>query len=178
MYDFLDKIGLKAVLEAVKGKMPSSLPANGGNADTVDGLHADDFFQKNSQIQFTPYNMKYYELNGRICLYSEGVIEYEDGIYFKNTTNGNITVCFLVSAVNVGALCQYGYGTGVYPDMMHTGKGREWYSNVSVSKDIRIYSMDVPPEKTGYIGIGSTTFPVTYPRATIHDVKCQNVNFF
>ena len=35
MYDFLDKIGLKAVLEAVKGKIPTSLPANGGNADTV-----------------------------------------------------------------------------------------------------------------------------------------------
>lgn len=33
MYDFLDKIGLKAVMEAIKGKMPTSLPANGGNAD-------------------------------------------------------------------------------------------------------------------------------------------------
>ena len=43
MYDFLDKIGLKAVLEAIKGKMPASLPANGGNADTVDGMHANDF---------------------------------------------------------------------------------------------------------------------------------------
>ena len=49
MYDFLDKIGLKAVLEAIKGKMPTSLPANGGNADyaanadKLDGLHADDF---------------------------------------------------------------------------------------------------------------------------------------
>ena len=43
MYDFLNKIGLKAVLEAIKGKMPTSLPANGGNADTVDNLHADDF---------------------------------------------------------------------------------------------------------------------------------------
>ena len=48
MYDFLDKIGLKAVLEAIKGKMPTSLPANGGNADyatnagnadTVDDIH-------------------------------------------------------------------------------------------------------------------------------------------
>ena len=52
MYDSLDKIGLKAVLEAIKGKIPTSLPANGGNADyatnagnadTVDGLHADSF---------------------------------------------------------------------------------------------------------------------------------------
>ena len=38
MYDFLDKIGLKAVLEVIKGKMPTSLPANGGNADTVGGV--------------------------------------------------------------------------------------------------------------------------------------------
>ena len=43
MYDFLDKIGLKAVLEAIKGKMPASLPANGGNADTVGGKSASDF---------------------------------------------------------------------------------------------------------------------------------------
>ena len=33
MYDFLDKIGLKTALEQIKAKFPSSLPANGGNAD-------------------------------------------------------------------------------------------------------------------------------------------------
>ena len=43
MYDFLDKIGLKAVLEAIKSKIPTSLPANGGNADTVGGKSASDF---------------------------------------------------------------------------------------------------------------------------------------
>lgn len=45
MYDFLDKIGLKAVLEQIKAKFPSSLPANGGNAGTVGGKSADDFAQ-------------------------------------------------------------------------------------------------------------------------------------
>ena len=45
MYDFLDKIGLKAVLEAIKGKMPTSLPANGGNADTVGGIQISDIRQ-------------------------------------------------------------------------------------------------------------------------------------
>lgn len=48
MYDFLDKIGLKTALEQIKAKFPSSLPANGGNADyatnagnadTVDNVH-------------------------------------------------------------------------------------------------------------------------------------------
>ena len=58
MYDFLDKIGLKAVLEAIKGKIPTSLPANGGNADTVDGLHADDFVNANDRDQIQiPHNV-------------------------------------------------------------------------------------------------------------------------
>lgn len=42
MFDFLDKTGLKTVLEQIKAKFPSSLPADGGNADTVtghDGYH-------------------------------------------------------------------------------------------------------------------------------------------
>lgn len=43
MYDFLDKIGLKTALEQIKAKFPSSLPANGGNADTVGGKSASDF---------------------------------------------------------------------------------------------------------------------------------------
>ena len=53
MYDFLDKIGLKAVLEAIKGKMPASLPANGGNADTVDGLHAEKFMRYEADKSLT-----------------------------------------------------------------------------------------------------------------------------
>ena len=47
MYDSLDKIGLKAVLEAVKGKIPTSLPANGGNADTVGGKVPEKIFYDN-----------------------------------------------------------------------------------------------------------------------------------
>ena len=56
MYDFLDKIGLKAVLEAIKGKIPKSLPANGGNADyatnadKLDGYHASDFAKSTNPI--------------------------------------------------------------------------------------------------------------------------------
>ena len=50
MYDSLDKIGLKAVLEAVKGKIPTSLPANGGNADTVDGYHIDNHLHMDGSI--------------------------------------------------------------------------------------------------------------------------------
>lgn len=45
MFDFLDKTGLKTVLEQIKAKFPSSLPADGGNAGTVGGKSADDFAQ-------------------------------------------------------------------------------------------------------------------------------------
>lgn len=69
MYDFLDKTGIKFLLEFVKSKLsgksdsghthskaditdfPASLPANGGNADTVDNLHADDFVNANDRDQ-------------------------------------------------------------------------------------------------------------------------------
>ena len=47
MYDSLNKIGLKTVLEAIKDKMPTSLPANGGNADTVGGKVPEKIFYDN-----------------------------------------------------------------------------------------------------------------------------------
>lgn len=56
MYDFLNKIGLKAVLEAVKGKIPTSLPANGGNADTVDRKHAEDFIYPRAMLSNVDLN--------------------------------------------------------------------------------------------------------------------------
>lgn len=69
MFDFLDKTGIKFLLEFVKTKLsgksdsghthskaditdfPASLPANGGNADTVDNFHADDFVNANDRDQ-------------------------------------------------------------------------------------------------------------------------------
>lgn len=55
MYDFLDKIGLKAVLEAIKGKMPTSLPANGGNADYATNAGNADKVGGKSADEFMPY---------------------------------------------------------------------------------------------------------------------------
>ena len=49
MFDYLDSQGVQAVLEAVKGKIPTSLPANGGNADTVDNKHAADFYSDDNK---------------------------------------------------------------------------------------------------------------------------------
>lgn len=75
MFDFLDKTGIKFLLEFVKSKLsgksdsghthskaditdfPASLPANGGNADTVDGLRADDFVKSFDQQFDLPSNV-------------------------------------------------------------------------------------------------------------------------
>ena len=70
MYDFLDKTGLKTVLEQIKAKFPSSLPANGGNADTLDGKHASDFYSvDNPPIKSTNVSVTTNE-NGDIYLWS------------------------------------------------------------------------------------------------------------
>ena len=59
MYDFLNKIGLKIMLEAVKAKFPETLPASGGNADhadnadKLDGLHAAAFLQNVVPVNLT-----------------------------------------------------------------------------------------------------------------------------
>ena len=66
MYDFLDKIGLKAVLEAIKGKIPASLPANGGNADTVDGKHAENFIYPRAMLSNVDLNTILYPCSALI----------------------------------------------------------------------------------------------------------------
>ena len=89
---------------ARKTDLPSALPANGGNADTIDGLHADDFPLKGSQVQFVPYNMLYYALNDKICLFSNND-DATRGIYFINNSSSSITVCVLASATAAGPVC-------------------------------------------------------------------------
>lgn len=66
MYDSLNKIGLKTVLEAVKGKIPTSLPANGGNADTVDGKHAEDFIYPRAMLSNVDLNTILYPCSALI----------------------------------------------------------------------------------------------------------------
>lgn len=66
MYDSLDKIGLKAVLEAIKSKIPTSLPANGGNADTVDGKHAENFIYPRAMLSNVDLNTILYPCSALI----------------------------------------------------------------------------------------------------------------
>ena len=248
MYDFLDKIGLKAVLEAIKGKMPTSLPANGGtadtarqvtspsskikiyedneggnlrlvspdgnhymemdlfdcesfrmffdggdglvyplyynfttkkisingDADTVDGLHANDFPLKGNQIQFVPYNMKYYALEDKICLFSNDD-DITRGIYFINNSSSSVTVCALISASAEGPVIQYGYGSNTYPEIQDTGEGREWLSEESIPTSPTIFAMTVPSGKLGYYGVYRNSESAY---TTIHDIRCPYFNFF
>ena len=159
---------------ARKTDLPSALPANGGNADTVDGLHADDFPLKGSQVQFVPYNMKYYALNDKICLFANDD-DIARGIYFINNSSSSITVCVLVSATAEGPVCQYGYGTNTYPEIQNTGENREWFTTESIPTSPVIYAMEVPPGKLGYYGF---YFNSASAYTTVHDIRCPYFNFF
>lgn len=66
MFDLLDKTGLKTVLEQIKAKFPSSLPANGGNADTVDGKHAEDFIYPRAMLSNIDLNTILYPCSALI----------------------------------------------------------------------------------------------------------------
>ena len=153
---------------------PSALPANGGNADTVDGLHADVFPLKGNQVQFIPYNMLYYALNNKICLFANDD-SVARGIYFINNSSSSITVCVLVSATAEGPVCQYGYGTNTYPEIQNTGENREWFTTESIPTSPVIYAMEVPPGKLGYYGF---YFNSASTYTTVHDIRCPYFNFF
>ena len=56
---------------------PSSLPANGGNADTLDGLHASDFCNANSP-----------RITGAIRVNPNTEANFSEGIRIANATNG------------------------------------------------------------------------------------------
>lgn len=153
---------------------PSALPANGGNADTVDGLHAGNFLLKGSLVQFVPYNMLYYALNDKICLFSNND-DATRGIYFINNSSSSVTVCVLVSATAEGPVCQYGYGANTYPEIQNTGENREWFTVESIPTSPVIYAMEVPPGKLGYFGF---YFNSASAYTTIHDIRCPYFNFF
>ena len=159
---------------ARKTDLPSALPANGGNADTVDGLHADVFSLKGNQVQFIPYNMLYYALNDKICLFSNND-DTTRGIYFINNSSSSVTVCVLVSATAEGPVCQYGYGANTYPEIQNTGENREWFMVESIPTSPIIYVMEVPPGKLGYYGF---YFNSASAYTTVHDIRCPYFNFF
>ena len=129
---------------------------------------------KGNQVQFIPYNMLYYALNDKICLFSNND-DTTRGIYFINNSSSSITVCVLVSATAEGPVCQYGYGTNTYPEIQNTGENREWFTIGSIPTSPVIYAMEVPPGKLGYYGF---YFNSASAYTTVHDIRCPYFNFF
>lgn len=137
MYDFLDKIGLKAVLEAVKDKMPTTLPANGGNADTLGNKHASDFANSynddlmkflNGQsgdirtlVQQLPlggyvFNTTTSELSGiTFPIYGNGIMSWVACKYSANDLRYGILIIRPMTSVGAMYICSV-YNTYSYTD--------------------------------------------------------------
>ena len=137
MYDFLDKIGLKAVLEAIKGKIPTSLPANGGNADTLGNKHASDFANSynddlmkflNGQsgdirtlVQQLPlggyiFNTTTSELSGiTFPIYGNGIMSWVACKYSANDLRYGILIIRPMTSVGAMYICSV-YNTYSYTD--------------------------------------------------------------
>ena len=137
-------------------------------------LHDKDIATTDCQVQFIPYNMLYYALNDKICLFANDD-SVARGIYFINNSSSSIIVCVLVSATAAGPVCQYGYGANTYPEIQNTGENREWFTVESIPTSPVIYAMEVPPGKLGYFGF---YFNSASAYVTVHDIRCPYFNFF
>lgn len=114
MYDFLDKIGLKAVLEAIKGKIPASLPANGGNADTLSSKSIDYFMHWRNETIVNPDDVT------------------NIGIYQWSTPTTNtidpIAYGTLIVSNAFGYKCQIAIGVDTSVYIRHKTHDQEWSS--------------------------------------------------
>lgn len=66
MLDYSEMESIAAIGRFVKGKIPDSLPANGGNADTVDGMHANDFIYPRAMLSKIDLNTIFYPCSALI----------------------------------------------------------------------------------------------------------------
>ena len=74
---------------AQKTDIPTTLPANGGNADTVDGMHADDFIKStNSTINGDLIFRSSSSVNSRGAIYSAS-----DILVLRNISNDGSNLC-------------------------------------------------------------------------------------
>lgn len=153
MFDFLDKTGIKFLLEFVKSKLsgksdsghthskaditdfPDSLPANGGNADTVDGLHANEIASNPNLLINPDFRINQRGLTGWLVVYDDSGVpitatqEYimdrwriMDGTI--NITNGIITL------------------TGTIIQVLENGIGTNFTATVSVASGTATASYD------------------------------------
>ena len=70
--------------------IPTSLPANGGNADTVDGKHADDFATADHTHDRFTSDLVHFDGAIHICNVSEDASDNVSGIYFSNNVEDDL----------------------------------------------------------------------------------------
>lgn len=70
--------------------IPTSLPANGGNADTVDGKHADDFATADHTHDRFTSELVHFDGAIHICNVSEDVSGKVSGIYFSDSVEDDL----------------------------------------------------------------------------------------
>ena len=140
---------------AQKTDIPSSLPANGGNADTADAINGLTILNSENIVLGT--------VDGYIkwvCMANTipNSVEYVTaGIWFKNNLSYSITAQIIAYAAKKAPTIQAGYGTGTMGDMLNKGLEREWYANTTLETTATPIQMVVPPGKTGYFGFFGTT---------------------
>lgn len=166
MYDSLDKIGLKAVLEAIKDKIPASLPANGGNADTLGGLHADDFAKSTSP-----------RINGDMVFLSDtnqntisAIYSANDCLVFRNYIKDWSSICDVVidnNGVRIANSTQnFKVGDGGNADTVDGLHASDFYSignkpyvtgsvTVAANSTTAITNHGFIPSAALYLGIGN-----------------------
>lgn len=164
MYDSLDKIGLKAVLEAIKGKMPTSLPANGGNADyaanadKLDGLHADDFAKARDSDLMTLLNGQSGDIRALVHQLSNGGYIFDTGypqlkdIIFPITGAGNLSWSTGIFNMN-----GYRYGILIVRPMTYNGDTYicSVYNNEVYTDWQKIYTDWNKPYVTGSVTVAA-----------------------
>ena len=178
MFDFLDKTGIKFLLEFVKSKLsgksdsghthskaditdfPASLPANGGNADTVDGLHANEIASNPNLLINPDFRINQRGLTGWSVVYDDsGVPITATQTYIMdrwrimdgsiNITNGIITL------------------TGTIIQVLENGIGTNFTATVSVASGTATASYDDT----------TRTFTIIGNRAVLNwsKLECGNV---
>ena len=152
---------------AQKTEIPTELPANGGNADAINGLV---ILNSENIALGTVEGCKKWVCMANTVPNSAGYVTA--GIWFKNNLSYSITAQIIAYVAKKAPTIQAGYGTGTMEDLLEKGRGREWFANTTLETTATPISMVVPPGKTGYFGFNRTT---EGQEAYINDVKAYTI---
>ena len=138
--------GLHADSFALKTDIPTSLPANGGNADTVDGLHADDF------VNATDFNNYQIPINTDVPAWI-----YENGKrYQRYMTNSANTGMTNIPNDSINWIWYWYDGLNIFALEMVTGKHYICdVINGSFSGWKDVYTSGFKPYVTGIVTVDS-----------------------